>query len=64
MTKNGDKPWRMRVQLPQGYEGDSRELFEWLRHWLLPAILHAPIRITLHLVPPDDDDVHPFDETE
>ena len=62
MSEDG-KPWRVKVQLPPGYEDQSAELFSWLRDWLLPAIVNSPLRITLHLIPPEEgDEEFPFEE--
>jgi len=60
VSANGSRAWRLRVELPAGYDEDSQELFEWLRRWLIPACLEAPIRVTLSLVPPSD---RPEDDT-
>jgi len=51
VSRNGHRPWRLRVQLPEGYE-DSDALFDWLKRWLIPACLNAPVKVTLELRPP------------
>lgn len=52
MSRNGHRPWRLRVRLPAGYDEDTQPLFDWLREWLIPACLNAPIKVTLELRPP------------
>ena len=52
MSRNGHRPWRLRVQLPENYGENTEPLFEWLRTWLIPACLNAPIKVTLELRPP------------
>lgn len=55
-SSNGNRSsWRLLLRLPKGYETDTPALFAWLRDELIPAILHAPLRITLELRPPEDD---------
>ena len=53
MSSQNGRAWRLHVNLPSGYEHDSQELFEWLREWLIPACLNAPVQVTLSLHPPD-----------
>jgi len=52
VSRNGHHAWRLRVKLPEDYAENSEPLFEWLRAWLIPACLHAPVRVTLELRPP------------
>jgi hypothetical protein len=53
VSRNGHHAWRLRVELPSGYDEDTTALFTWLREHLIPCCLAAPIRITLQLVPPE-----------
>lgn len=56
MTENGQRrSWRLVLRLPDKYTDDTSSLFRWLREWLIPALLHAPMRVTLELRAPDDD---------
>jgi len=59
-SPNG-RAWRLHVNLPAGFEEDTTELFAWLRAWLIPACLHAPVQVTLSLHPPEPlpEDVDP-----
>jgi hypothetical protein len=55
-SANGKRhAWRLVLKLPPGYEDETPALFAWLRDWLIPALLEAPLRVTLSFEPPDDD---------
>jgi hypothetical protein len=55
-SANGKRSsWRLVLKLPPGYEDEAPALFAWLRHHIIPALLHAPVRVTLEFVPPEDD---------
>jgi hypothetical protein len=45
--------WRLTVQLPPDYADQAPAIFKWLRLWLIPALLQAPVEITLAFEPPD-----------
>lgn len=62
MSRNG-RHWRLLVRLPPGYGQHTPALFEWLRTLLIPALLRAPMQITVEFVPPDESD-RDIDETE
>jgi hypothetical protein len=44
----------LRVQLPADYAEHAPALFAWLRDDLLPAVLNAPVPVTLIFEPPSD----------
>lgn len=52
---NGARPWRLILKLPDGYADDAQAIFEWLRSELIPAVLHAPVRVTVIFEPPGSD---------
>jgi hypothetical protein len=55
-SANGKRhAWRLVLKLPPGYEDHTPALFAWLRDWLIPALLEAPLRVTLSFEPPEDD---------
>jgi hypothetical protein len=55
-SANGKRSsWRLVLHLPDGYAEDTSALFAWLRDWLIPAILHSPLKVTLELRVPEDD---------
>jgi hypothetical protein len=45
--------WRLTVQLPPDYADQAPAIFAWLRDALIPAVLSAPVPITLAFEPPD-----------
>jgi hypothetical protein len=44
----------LRVQLPADYAEHAPALFAWLRDALIPAVLDAPLPVTLIFEPPSD----------
>jgi hypothetical protein len=55
-SANGKRSnWRLVLHLPDDYAEDTAALFKWLRVWLIPAILHSPLKVTLELRVPEDD---------
>jgi hypothetical protein len=44
----------LRVQLPADYAEHAPALFGWLRDDLIPAVLNAPLPVTLVFEPPSD----------
>jgi hypothetical protein len=59
-TGNGNRRhWRLVLKLPEDYAANTGLLFSWLRDWLIPAILHAPVQVTLELRVPEDDRPEP-----
>jgi hypothetical protein len=54
-SANGKRrAWRLVLKLPPGYEDEAPALFAWLRDHVIPALLNAPVRVTLSFEPPDD----------
>jgi hypothetical protein len=54
-SANGKRSnWRLVLHLPDDYAEDTAALFKWLRVWLIPAILHSPLKVTLELRVPED----------
>jgi hypothetical protein len=54
-VRNGyRRAWRLRVHLPELGSVETAPLFQWLREFVIPACLNAPVQVTLELVPPDD----------
>jgi hypothetical protein len=54
-SSNGKRhAWRLVLKLPPGYEDETPALFAWLRDHVIPALLAAPVRVTLSFEPPDD----------
>lgn len=62
MTSDHSSHWRLVVQLPKDYAEDAPAIFSWLRDALIPAVLAAPVKVTLIFEPPDSD--RDIDETE
>ena len=56
---DSQRPWRLILKLPDGYADEAQPIFEWLRSELIPAVLHAPVRVSVIFEPPDDESVHP-----
>jgi hypothetical protein len=55
VTENGQRrSWRLVLRLPDDYAEDTAALFRWLREYVIPACLNAPVAVTLEFVPPDD----------
>jgi hypothetical protein len=55
-SANGKRrAWRLVLKLPPGYEDEAPALFAWLREHVIPALLNAPVRVTLSFEPPEDD---------
>jgi hypothetical protein len=56
VTENGQRRhWRLVLRLPDDYAEDTAALFQWLRTYVIPACLNAPVQVTLELRVPEDD---------
>jgi hypothetical protein len=65
VTSNGKRhAWRLVLRLPAGYDRETPALFEWLRTWLIPALLQAPMRISVEFRPPERSDLSGRDNPE